>query len=47
MTLEVVGNENINAMTWNEMRDLIIAKDEVGILDVFIRLDINIGSLQS
>lgn len=47
MTLEVVGNENINAMTWNKMRDLIIAKNEVGILDVFIGLEISIGSLQS
>lgn len=47
MTLEVVGNENVNAVTWNEIRTLIIAKNGVGILLVFKGLEINIGSLQN
>lgn len=47
MTQELAGNENINAMTWNEIRDLVITKNGVGILLVFIGLEINIGSLQS
>lgn len=47
MTLEVAGNENINAVTWKEIRDLIIAKNGVGILRVFKGLEIKIRSLQS
>ena len=47
MTLEVVGNENINAMTWNEIRDLIIARNGVGVLHIFKGLEISMGSLQS
>lgn len=43
MTLEVVGNENINAMTWNEIRALIITKNGVGVLHGFKGLEINVG----
>lgn len=46
MTLEVVGNENINAVTWKEIRDHIIAKNGVGILCIFKGLEIKIRSLQ-